>query len=210
LWANESIRVGVADNHLPVIDRVEVDPSRFVRRVSNRRRIPIKMFNTGLRLQEGQADPHWQVVAISSDPGFKPRAAFVIVAQRNWIGNEPNKSQWISTPADRLEHLQSGAVYTFRTTFALNGVLPNTAVVQGWFVVNRHVEGIRLNGESVPIPEHREPAHKLYYKFRIDHGFIEGTNVLDFDVTNSGTSSPSEPLSAMAFRVDLEGTAQEQ
>ena len=37
--------------------------------------VPIVLFNTGVGLKEGEPDPHWQVVARSDDPKFKPQPA---------------------------------------------------------------------------------------------------------------------------------------
>ena len=50
-------------------------PDPFARQMP--RRVPIKLFNTGVGLKEGDPDPHWQLVARSDDPHFKPRPAVV-------------------------------------------------------------------------------------------------------------------------------------
>ncbi len=95
------------------------------------KRMPINAFNTGVGLKEGDPDPHWQLVARSDDPHFKPRPAVVtrtVTADGRalWSRNEPTQSQWIST-ADGLPELPDHVIYTFRTTFELPGLMPDSA-----------------------------------------------------------------------------------
>ena len=58
--------------------------------------VPIVLFNTGVGLKEGDADPHWQLVARSDDPKFKPQPGRVRVAGDNALENDPARSQWLS------------------------------------------------------------------------------------------------------------------
>ena len=75
--------------------------------------------------------------------------------------------------------------YTFRTTFELgDNVLPETAVLNGWFLVDNCVRAIRLNGHATPVPEHGWNVSDLFHGFSFNKGFVAGTNVLELDVEN--------------------------
>ena len=75
LGENESARVEVGKDRVARVVREAGQPSPFVRQMP--RRVRIKMFNTGVNLKVGDPDPHWQLVARSDDPKFKPRPAMV-------------------------------------------------------------------------------------------------------------------------------------
>jgi hypothetical protein len=168
----------------------------------------MKLFNTGIGLKEGDADPHWQLVAVSNDPKFQARPAVVTSAGPvGWLDNDPLRSQWISTAANAWSQ-PNGVVYTFRTSFELADVVPATTILRGWFLVDNHVRAIRLNGHEISVPEHPyDGSYGLVHSFAISRGFVAGTNTLEIEVEN-GTPGCREPDSAMALRVDLEATAQ--
>ncbi len=98
LGADESARVELDRDRVVRVTRGGTPFGRFARRMPQR--VPIKLFNTGVGLDEGQPDPHWQLVARSDDPHFKPRAAFVAAVSNApagmWLANEPSHSQWIA------------------------------------------------------------------------------------------------------------------
>ncbi len=170
-------------------------------------RLPIKLFNTGVELKVGDADPHWQIVARSDDPKFKPQAAVVTTIVPIYAENDPAKSQWISTAGD-LPRLPNGVTYTFRTTFELAGLFPGSAVLGGWFIADNHVKAIRLNGVQVPVTYHGwDPPYGLFHSFTAPKGFVEGTNTLEVDVENGGGEGGAEwPASPMLLRVETEGS----
>ena len=145
---DESVRVGSFRQAFAVFDRVAVDPSRFIRRVGVGRRVPIQAFGTGIDVEGIGYDRHWQVVAVSSVPDFQPRAACMAGTVNSWFVNGTGQSQWVTTLVDPDRPLPAGATFTFRTTFELDNVLPETAVMRGWFLTNGHVEAIRLNGRE--------------------------------------------------------------
>jgi hypothetical protein len=169
-------------------------------------RLPIKLFNTGIGLKEGDADPHWQIVAVSNDPKFKPQAAVVTVVVPIYVENDPEKSQWISTAGD-LPKLPNNVFYTFRTTFELPDLFPGTAVLAGWFVADNHVKAIRLNGVQVPVTQHGwDPPYALFHSFATRKGFVEGTNSLEFDVENGVPGIAGLGDNPMLLRVEVEGS----
>ncbi len=206
LAANESATVTVRRDRALTMTREPGNPSKFARRMPER--VAITLFNTGAGLTDGDEDPHWQLVARSDDPKFKPRPAVVTsVIAPNWLENG-YQSNWIST-ANGLPNLPNGVSYTFRTTFELADILPGTAVVRGQFIADNHVGAIRLNGEAVSVPEHGVDApFEVFRSFTIGKGFVEGTNVLEIEVEN-GAPAPSDLAGPgpMALRVELTGFA---
>ncbi len=181
----------------------------YVRAMPGRR--PIAVFNTGIGLKEGAPDPHWQIVARSDDPHFKARLA--VVTSRGtgwervvWLENEPRRSQWISL-ANGPPEVPDGVVYTFRTTFELADARLETAVMRGWFVADDHVIAIRINGKPVQAPPWQDGDFLDRYKtFWIREGFVEGANVLEFDVLNGQQLGRGGGASPMGFLAELEGT----
>ncbi len=209
LGENESAQVEAGkDRSVRVVrERDHADAAgRFARQLPHR--VPIKFWNTGIGLKEGDPDPHWQIVARSDDPKFKPRPAVVTrVKEWHYGRNEPAQSQWISTAGD-LPDLPNGVTYTFRTTFELRDAAPETAFLRGWFLADNHVNAIRLNGKELTVPEHGYSSpFTMFHKFLAHKGFVEGTNVLEIDVYNGGPPDNPEPFEAgpMALHVDLEG-----
>ena len=92
---------------------------------------------------------------------------------------------------------------------------PASAVLEGGFIADNHVDAIRLNGQPASVPEHgygygyAEPfVH--FHPFTISKGFVEGTNVLEIDVFNGDLSSKRlypNRVTPMALRVELQGFA---
>jgi hypothetical protein len=210
----ESFRVEPDTSVSPSVQRITPKPDAFVRRLVPPRRMPIRVFSTGVGSREGQIDPHWQLVAVSNEPDFKPRPALVSPARSSslgWLPNEPGRSQWISIVGDGSA-VPNGSTYTFRTYFDLAGLRLATAMLHVQFVADNCVRAIRLNGRELPTPEQiASPPFNAFHPLTISRGFVEGTNVLEFDVENVNEAAP-EQLSAdrMGLRVEFEGTAVEQ
>jgi len=210
LTERQAAQVEVGKDNVLVISETMPRLDAFRRQLPRRIRIPV--FNTGVNVAEGQPDPHWQIVAVSDNPNFKPQPALVTRANSGWLDNDSHRSQWISIVADGSE-LPNGVTYTFRTTFELMGVLPEKARLTGGFIVDNHVQAIRLNGNDVPVPEHKRTfvggRYDSYKEFTINRGFVEGMNVLEIKVENGG--DPPQPAnSPMGILVHLEVSAQEK
>ena len=202
LGADESARMDAGSDKFVVVPRGAAAPDTFVRRIAHRG--PVRVFSTGRGLIHGEDDPHWYITAGVNDPNFKPRAAVVTaVSPKFFRRNIPRQSQWISTD-DWLPLLPEGTVYTFRTTFEINGEPPPGLELRGAFAADNHVAAIRLNGRPATVPEHgdRPPFHDLH-PFSIADGFVEGTNVLEFDVANGQSGMTLRP-SRMVLLVELE------
>jgi hypothetical protein len=219
LHANEaaSIKIqhgnGAKENKL-VISRGQFDTTAFVRRLPKLKRVRIPTFNTGINTAEGKPDPHWRVVARSDDPKFKPCPAVVTVAAPSWYMNDIKLAQWISLDSLNgvARQLPNWVTYTFQTQFNLVDVLPDTAVMDSWFVVDNHIRAIRLNGKKVVVPEFPNDARAFntFHSFSITEGFVAGTNVLEIDVENGGEGDIKNHvlIGEMGLRLELDGWAQ--
>ncbi len=189
---NESVTVEAGRGPVVKVTR-RADQSNaigFVRQMP--RRVPIKLFNTGQAIREGDPDPHWQLAAATTYPHFEPRPAVVTrVEPRFYLANDPARSQWISM-LNGLPHLRNDVTYTFRTTFELVGMPPSTAVLQGRFIADNRVTAIRLNGKATTVPEQTTDApFDKFYSLTINEGFVDGTNVLEIDVYNGSAREQS-------------------
>ena len=118
LGENESARIEGGANRAVTVSREAGQPAPFVRQMPTR--TPIKLYSTGVGLKPGDHDPHWQLVAVSNLPNFKPRPAVVRVDNSLYLTNDPARSQWISAAAGMV-WFPNQVTYTFRTTFELAG-----------------------------------------------------------------------------------------
>jgi hypothetical protein len=204
LGEDESARVDVGQDRVAAVTRPKYQADPFVRQMP--KRVRIKFFNTGVGLKVGSSDPHWEVHARSDDANFTPRQAIVSGAGYSmWLANQGDRSQWISVAVGESV-VPDRVVYTFRTTFDLRKSRPSTAVLHGWFVVDNHIRAIRLNGREFPVPKHGPEEFGFFHSFSIDRGFVEGVNVLEFDVENGLPQESSPSQSPMGLLVELDGS----
>jgi hypothetical protein len=205
---HDSIRVQVDANKTASVSRVPIGAKTFVRRLP--RQVPIRVYSTGANLAPWAHDPHWEVVSVTGDLRFRPRLAIVArVTPGDWLPNDPARSQWISPVLDGGP-APNNATYTFRTTFDLSGMRPDTAVLGGWFIADSYIRAMRINGHDVIVPEHRrEPPHDLFRRFTIASGFVEGMNVLEVDVENA-EADDTTGISPIGLRMELEGRVREK
>ncbi len=206
LEKDQSGRVEVGKDRVARLIRVLGQPSTFVRQMP--KRVRIKAFNTGVNLKAGMPDPHWQLVARSDDPKFKPRAAVVVnTSIAPYLANQADRSQWISAVSD-MSWLPDNVVYLFRTTFDLTGMRPSTAILYGRFIADNHVRAIRLNGHEVSIPKHGYEEFGFFHGFSSNCGFVQGVNVIEVEVQNGGPVRGGGPksFSPMGLLVELDGS----
>jgi len=210
LEENQAARVETGSDLRPAIQPAEADPTAFVRSVPAG--VSIGLFGTGVGVNVGEPDPHWQIVALSGQDDFSPVAATVIpgLAQAakdpNWVIDSPETSQWISLPGGVAPN---GATCTFRTTFDVTGVHLETAGLLGRFIVDDHVRAIRLNGREIPVPTHGYDAvwERSFVAFEIAEGFIEGRNVLEIEVENSNQRDTTK-ANQMGLRLEVLAVAE--
>ena len=207
LGANESARVESGKNQVVAVIHESSRQRPFVRKMP--RSVPIALFNTGIGLKNGEADPHWQVVARSDDAKFKPQPAVVVRAGGpEDLQNDPTRSQWLSPFGDVV--LPEDVVYVFRTTFDLKEASFAGAALRGKFIADDRVVAIRLNGRNLSVPlQHDGEPFRYWTKFHAATGFVKGTNVLEIDVLNANPlTSPSQRRTAksrMCCRIEMEG-----
>jgi hypothetical protein len=211
LGENESAVVEAGPNRTIQVHQEKTTENAFVQSFARRlpRRTPIQLFNTGVGVRAGEKDPHWDCIARSDDPHFKPRPALVSTAfPGSWLENDPARSQWISEFGD-CRPLPHGVTHTFRTTFELPRLSSQSAVIRGKFLADNLVKAIRLNGKDVPLPRYNKdnPFQQFYQfvEFFIKQGFVEGTNTLEIDVWNGLQSAPAGGESPMGLRIEWEG-----
>lgn len=142
--------------------------------------IPIPgLYSTGTA-GEGLLDPYYWLAA--SPYGTLP--VYGVVTDGfpipPWVSNS-SSSRWISRTADARNDLPG--YYTFRTTFDLTGLRPNTAVITGQWSSDNSAE-IWLNGVFTGIALNFAQPFPSLHNFTIAGGFQPGLNTLDFVVHN--------------------------
>ena len=189
LSANESARVEVGRNQAVKVIREPIEPNVFVRRMPAW--APNTLFNTGVGLKEGDRDPHWQVVARSDDPNFKPRAAVVTAVGPPYLANDPAQSQWISL-GNGASEVPRGVTLTFRATIDVDErvTLPSNSIFEFQFMSEGRVKAIRVNGRNAPVPKNPlypdapAPRPNVFQAAR----WVHGVNHVEFDVANEAPS----------------------
>jgi hypothetical protein len=124
------------------------------------------------------------------------------------LENQPSRSQWISiVPAWTPQ--PHGITYTYRTTFDLNGLQPDTAKLRIRVIGDNHVQAIRLNGRRVAVPPHsfEQMRYERFLMVLATRGFVSGTNVVEIDVENGLPDVPQRKSSETGLRVELDGHA---
>lgn len=166
------------------------------------------LFNTGVDdngalLPLGEVDPHYKLIE-SADPAYPGPDVLVPSGAPipPWVGDRAG-SRWIS-PANGTSILPGN--YIYQTTFVLTGFDISTAVINGeWSVDDNGVE-VRLNGE--PTGVFNNSGFGGMAAFSITTGFIEGTNTLEFVVSNGGAdANPHGVRIEMTGNVLAPGTA---
>jgi len=208
LKANEAASVNADIDRSVTINRVDVASNRFVRNIRRGERGTIDVHSTGLGLKKGDRDPWWQVVAATGDPRFQPEAALVVPARKYWGGRSSHSVQWVSTTAGPKNISPKNSTYTFRTTFDLTEMLPETAIIEGWCMVDANLVDIRLNGRSVPLPESNHNLATYGHGLTLDQGFVNGVNFLEVEVrVGEPTALNQYELSPLGLQMTLNGTA---
>jgi len=176
---------------------------------------PIPIYGTGvgdtlLLLPGGSVDPHYHLV-VSPDSTYTGPAAQVVqdgypVGSGIWVDNGPN-SKWIAPRSDAASGNSEGD-YVFETTFSLDGLDPETAVLSGaWATDNAGLE-ILLNGvptgNSIGFGTPGDYSFQHLTAFTISSGFVAGINRLSFRLNNF----PNGGVNPAGLRVDLSGTAE--
>jgi hypothetical protein len=200
LTASQAIRVGGPEKPF---ERIAADEKGFVRAMPPLE--PFVLFSTGVGLDRGAADSHWEIVALSTEPAFKPRPAVVADPEPDYCADARDKAQWVSL-SKSLPDLPGRCKMTFRTKFDLTGYDPATARIEGYCATDDWPVEMRLNGHaSVPLPPEKRTLTLPVVPLVIEKGFVAGENVLEIVVENAVV--PKMPLNHMALFVHWKGTA---
>jgi hypothetical protein len=205
LAANEAMRV--ESPGMP-IERIASDEKRFVRAILD----PFSVFGTGVGLDRGAPDPHWEITRISTDANFKPQPAVVVVPDRIYARDNRDTGQWIASSQPAHDQ-PPGCRWTLRTQFDLTGFDPSSARIEGQLSADNYVVDIRVNGKAVPIPPGNRDDKLLegWLPLRIDDGFVSGMNTLEIVIENGSGTEPGRPqptATPMALCVEMKGSAQ--
>jgi hypothetical protein len=143
--------------------------------------------NQGNSLTPGSSDPHYLIL-----DGAVPNTSAIVMDSHPWLGNT-STSMWIWETRSG----QPTNVYrTFRTTFDLTGLDPNTASINGIWIVDNQGIDILINGSSTGNTQGGFSTSA----FSIQSGFQAGINILDFKTYDYGAMS--------GFRItEISGTA---
>jgi hypothetical protein len=168
---------------------------------------PIALPNTGIGLKVGEVDPHWHITAGSNASPDDPIPAVVGEADRVYLDNAPESSQWISVPEGTTRGVPELTTHTFETTFNLTGLDLSTVRVVGQMLADNGVSAIRLNGKPVAIVPWEEVLddydYCTFHVVRINEGFVEGKNRLAIDVINTGWADSRAKLpTPMGLRIE--------
>ncbi len=205
LTAHQAISVAAPGG--PIVP-MAADERRFVRAILE----PFPLFGTGVGLDRGASDPHWEIAAISTEANFKPQPAVVVVPEPNYARDNRDKAQWISN-SEPKHNLPIGCRWTLRTHFDLTGFDPSSAHIEGQVCADNFMVELRVNGKAVPIPPgNRDEALLARWLFlRIEEGFVAGDNTLEIVLENGDGTGPGNPVasaSPMAMCLELKGLAQ--
>jgi hypothetical protein len=153
----------------------------------------------GRVLAPGSPDPHYVVTASAEKVTPPPPApALVITGHPAWLANDEGSS-WLGPVEPGTASVAAGS-YRVRTAFDLAGFDPATATVTLAVAADNRLNDVLLNGRSLGLQFVGFSAFSA--DFRINTGFVAGTNTLEFLWAND-TSSPNPA----GFRARLSGVA---
>lgn len=144
---------------------------------------PTGVDDTGAVLSDGLGDPHY-LLAVNADG--EPMDAVVHdstvfpIVTGPWFGWN-DRSAWIGPRLDTAQ--AAGGDYVYRVLVNLTGLDPATAFVEGsWAVDNLGI--LFLNGVETTV--RNTTGFGSLSRFRLEAGFLSGTNTLEFRVNNAG------------------------
>jgi hypothetical protein len=180
---------------------VATNSVQFARTLADVRVAIPGLMSTGTGLKDGQPDPNWVLFKESDSESKAKPAAMTTTGPASstfWVGNDPTRSQWIST-AGGLPSV-SGGVCVYRTTVDLTGFDPATAVVMADVMVDDALNDVRVNGKSLglSLPLNSDRSNwRQFHRLPLRGAFKPGKNTIDFAAYNGSAK--------MGFRAELSG-----
>jgi hypothetical protein len=206
LVANEALRITAPDKP---IQRIVADEQKFARTMPEPKSEPFPLFSTGVGLEPGAVDPHWEIVAESDAPDFRPRPA--VVSGADMQPGPPGETAKSLSDANPPRSAPDACRWTIRTHFDLAGFDPTTAVIEGQYLADDFLDAISLNGTPILVPPHspRDSSSGRWTPLKITKGFVAGANTLEIVLENSTLSAPGKLSvgNAMTWCVQWRGTA---
>lgn len=169
--------------------------------------LPVQLFNTGVnasgvKLPTYSVDPHWETVA---GPGiFVPSPAYVVAGSPLYAFTP--KSQWIWVASSGRAAIKTP--YTFRLSFDLTGLDPDTAILSGTWGVDNLAQML-LNGNTpmgtgtFSFTSVGAQTFNPLRPFSITDGFIEGINTLEIKAIDDGNPGAFN-VSSLVASADVE------
>jgi hypothetical protein len=162
------------------------------------------LFNSGVGangavLAPAALDAHYVLTASAYSTPPPPAIAATVTANHPaWLANDAS-SVWIGPVAQGTTSVPP-ARYSFRTTFDLTGFNPATALVNLQVAVDNELTNVTFNGVVTSL--RYSNFNTFSSSFPLTNGFVAGTNMLDFIMSNiTGSPSPG------GLRVKASGTA---
>jgi hypothetical protein len=165
-----------------------------------------ELFNTGVDENRafysgGQVDPHYKLI-VSPDPFFPGPDALVMhngafPLAGNYFTNGLFSS-WIS-PRTNSTPGNSNGFYIYRTSFIIDTIDSTHAQITGRWASDNEGIGILLNGVPTGISNMISGAFTTFYPFTITNGFLAGSNIIDFVISNGPATGPT------GLRVEMKG-----
>lgn len=171
---------------------------------------PVELFNTGANLRVGDEDPHWRIVRGPEGRFGGPGPAVLCEPDERYLPNDPASSQWVSVRDP--QNAATNSLYTFQTTFNLDGYDVSTVQLFGRFLADNGIQEVRVNGAPVRVDSWIDNVSGQAFRqseFRfvnVTDGLVAGANVVEIDVWNGSFQEPpsmrSSPVNPMALRVE--------
>ncbi len=138
----------------------------------------------GFPLDDGLEDPHYRLVVNPDDPSVtqplvQDSQVFPIV-EGPWIANSET-SKWIGPQLETSA--AAGGDYVYEIEVDLTGFDPTTAFIEGRWATDNGATLV-LNGTATAIVNSGDFGNLS--SFRLETGFLSGTNRLGFRVNNAG------------------------
>ncbi len=171
-----------------------------------------ELFNTGVDdagapLSAELVDSHYFLIDSNDLTNLGPDT-YVMIDDRDWppfptfvINSESSK--WIGPTLDLA--VSPTGQYRYQTSFVLDSVDPNTAVLEGKWTMNTQGVDILLNGQSMGIPSTNPDAYRGFDDFTITDGFVQGLNTLDFITEHTAEDNW---ITIHGFRVEMRGVGE--
>jgi len=168
---------------------------------------PILVNNTGRGLVAGDEDPHWRISAGRKCTAYDgPQFAVVCEADRRYLANDRDRSQWISVSNPPRPGVPPTTEFTFETTFDLTGYDVSTVTVAAQVIADNGVRAVRINGQPVPMESwslnERDQYFNRFVVVEIRNNLVQGTNRVEFDVWNGVDRYAPDAPNPVAIRVE--------